>query len=74
MARPQGPQPNCGSVRAQNTFNDLENDTKANFQENILGKLRFQKNGGGGGGKGWAGIGSPPFLGGITPLNVVNFV
>ena len=58
LARPQGPQPNFGIVRAQNVLNDLQNDTKANFQENILGKVRFQEKGGGGEG---GGIG-PPLL------------
>ena len=57
LARPQGPQPNFGIVRAQNVLNDLQNDTEANFQENILGKVRFQEKGGGEGG----GIG-PPLL------------
>ena len=39
----QGPRRDSGSVGTKKVLDALENDTKANFQENILGKVRFQK-------------------------------
>ena len=38
-----GPGGDSGSGMAKNVLDALENDTKANFQENIPDKVRFQK-------------------------------
>ena len=38
-----GPGRDSGSAVAKNVLDALENDTKANFQENIPDKVRFQK-------------------------------
>ena len=39
----QGPRQDSGSAGTKKVLDTLENDTKANFQENIHGKVRFQK-------------------------------
>ena len=39
-----------GMARPKKVLDALENDTKANFLENIIKKIRFQKNWGGRGG------------------------
>ena len=43
MARDQVLRQDSGSYGAKNVLNALENDTKANFQERIPGKVRLQK-------------------------------
>ena len=43
-----GPGRDSGSAVAKNVLDALENDTKANFQENTLTKYGFRKSGGGG--------------------------
>ena len=39
----QTPQRDSGSVRTKKILHALEDETKVNFQENIPGKVRFQK-------------------------------
>ena len=39
----QGPRPDSGNDRSKKVLDALENDTKTNLQENIPGKVRFQK-------------------------------
>ena len=39
----QGYRQDSGSAGAENVSDGLENDTKTNFQRDILGKVRFQK-------------------------------
>ena len=39
----QGPRRDSGSAEAKKVLDALENDTKANFQENIPAKIQFQK-------------------------------
>ena len=39
----QGPRRDSGSVEAKKVLGALENDTEANFQESIPGKVRFLK-------------------------------
>ena len=45
----QGPLRECGSAGVKNVLDALENDTKANFQENNTCKVRFRKSRRGGG-------------------------
>ena len=44
----QGPRRDSGSAGAKNVLDSLENDTKANFQENNPCKVRFRKSRGDG--------------------------
>ena len=40
-----GHRQDSGSAGTEKVLNELENDTKTKFQENIPGKSQFQKNG-----------------------------
>ena len=53
----QGPRRDSGSTGAKKVLDALENDIKANFQENIPGKVRFQKKS-----EGAAWLPLPPFV------------
>ena len=64
--RTQGPRRDSRSPEAKKVLNVLENDTKANFQENIPDKVRFQK-------KLWGhGPSAPLRQGGLEPNHEVT--
>ena len=62
----QGPQ-DSGSARAKKALDVLKNDTKANFQGNMTGKVQFQKN--------WDGHvpPSPSSSGGLIQYSIMPF-
>ena len=43
LISPKGPRGDSGSAGAKKVLDALENETKANFQEKIPGKVQFQK-------------------------------